>query len=269
MALGGETQGDEILVVVVLVVAAQTDEDSQLVVFQLGAVGHEVVGVDKHLQPLVLAKVDVDVLIDGLRLVLAQILHHQAKGLLVVLGELWLVGVGHTRDARRQHVGHGLALGVLLDVDGAHLQGARLGAGAGLQVLLVLAPCAAHQVERAETQHDVLFESGQEHTHEADGGEVVDGAFALLVGREGDAVLIPAHGDAVVIAQLGRIVAVVHDIAAFRLLPAVVGLQLVVADGYAVLVVALILVQGVVLVQVFHVGAGLVAAVVALALVLA
>ena len=219
---------------------------------------------DKHLQALVLAQVLVGVLVDGLRLVLAQVLGHQAESLLVVLDQLGRTGVGGTRDARRQHVGHGLAVGVLLNVHGTYFHETRLGSGGRLQALLVLPPLAAHQVERTEAQHDGAAEAREEHTHEADAGEVVDGAFLLLVLGEGDAILIPAHGHGVAIAQLGIVVAMVHDIGVVALRTVVVGLQLVVADAYAVLVVAVVLVQGEVLVDVLHVGRSLVGGVVAL-----
>ena len=53
------------------------------------------------------------------------------------------------------------------------------------------------------------------------------------------------------------------------LLPVVVGLQLFVADGHAVLVESLVLVEGVVLVDVLYVGSCLVAGVVGLGLVVA
>ena len=269
MALGGELQGYEVLVVVALVVAAQTDEDGQLVVLQLRVVGHQVVGVHIHLQTLVLAQVEVGVLVDGLRLVLRQVLHHQAERLLVVLRQLRLRGVGSTADARRQHVGHRLALSVLLNVDGAGLQQTRLGAGTGLQVLLVLAPLAADQVETAEAKHHRLLEASEEHTHETNRGKVVDSAYLLFPFAQRHTVLIPAHGERVAVAQLSIVVAVVYDIRFVRLLPAVVGLQLVVADGYAILVVALILVQCEVLIDVLHVWSGFVRCVVRLRLVVA
>ena len=217
---------------------------------------------DKHLHVLVAAQVEVGVFIDRLRLVLAQVLDHQAESLLIVLGQLGLRGVGGSGDAWRQYVGHGLAVGVLLDVDGTHLQHASLGSGRRHEVLLVLPPLAAHQVERSESQHDRLLESCEEHAHEAYAGEVVDAAYLLLVLSQRHTILIPAHGDRVAVAQLGVVVAMVYDVAVVRLLSAVVSLQLVVADGYAVLVVALVLIEGIVLVDVLHVGSRLVRSVV-------
>ena len=173
----------------------------------------------------------------------------------------------YAADARRQDVGDGLSLGVLLDVDGADLHRTRLGAGAGLKVLLVLSPLSAHEVQASEAQCDGLLESGEEHSHEADAGEVVDAAHLPLPFCQGYAVLVPAHGERVVVAQLGVVVAVVDDIGVLALLSAVVGLQLVVADGDAVLVVALVLVEGIVLVDVLDVGSRLVGGVVRLGLV--
>ena len=90
VALGRQLQGYEILIVVALVVGTQTDKHCQLVVFKVGVVRHQVVGMHKHLHVLVLAQVEVGVLIDGLRLVLRQVLHRQTKCLLVVLRKLGL-----------------------------------------------------------------------------------------------------------------------------------------------------------------------------------
>ena len=83
-------QRDHIFVVVVLIVTTQTDEDSQLSVFQTSGIGNKVVGMYKHLHVFVLAEVHVHVTIDGLRLLLLQILHYHVQGLFVVLHELGL-----------------------------------------------------------------------------------------------------------------------------------------------------------------------------------
>ena len=182
------------------------------------------VGVDEHLQPLVLAQVEVGVAIDGLRLILREVLHREAQRLLVVLGELLLVGVGHSGDARWQHIGHGLALGVLLHVHSAHLQRSRLGGGTGLQVLLVLSPLAFHQVEAAEAQRNGLLEAREEHAHEADAGEVVDGTHLALPLLQRHTILIPSDGEGVAVAQLGVVVAMVHDVRVVAFLSTVVGL---------------------------------------------
>ena len=218
---------------------------------------------DEHLQPLILAQVVVQVLIDGLRLALAQVPHRQTEGLLVVLHQLRLVGVGGTADARRQGVGHGLTVGILLDVDGTHLHRTRLGTSGRQKALLVLAPLATHQVETTEAQHDGLLETSEVHTHETDAGEVVDVAHPLLTLGQGDAELIPAHGQRVAVAQLHVAVAAVGNVGVGGH-AVVVGLQVVVTDADTVLEVAFILVQRVVLVDVLHVGAHLVRGIVRL-----
>ena len=218
---------------------------------------------DEHLQALVLTQVEVGVLVDALRLTLSQVAHRQTEGLLVVLDELRLRGVSGTVDARRQGIGHGLAVGILLDVDGTHHHRSRLGTGSRLQTLLVLAPFAAHQVERAEAQHDRFLETGEVHTYETDGGEVVDSADLVPAFSQRDAELVPADGGGVAVAQLHPTVAAVGDVAVGQG-AVVVSLQDVVADMYLVLEVALILVERIVLVDILHVGTRLVRRVVRL-----
>ena len=209
VTVGRKLQGYHVLVVVVAVVAAQTDEDSQLVVAQRIVVD-EVVGVDKHLQVLVLPHIEGGIAVDGLRLAMRQVVHHQAQRLLVVLGELWLRGVGDTGNARRQHIVDGAAVVVFLDVDGTDFHGAAV--TRSRQLLIVVTPLAAHQVERAETQHDGFAELGEEHTHEADAGEVADATLAILVGAQWDAELVPLDGFLVAIAQRRSVFADVGDV---------------------------------------------------------
>ena len=225
------------------------------------------VGVNKHLQTLILSQVQVLVLIDRLRLVLREVLHRKAQRLLVALCKLRLVGVGHSGDAWRQHISHRLTVCVFLYVDGTHLQHARLGSCRSHEVLLILSPLATHQVERAETQHDRLLESSQEHAHIANAGEVADRTDLIVIFSQWDAILIPAHGDRVAIAQLGGIVAMVHNMRLVRLDTSVIGLQLIVADGDMILIVAFVFVQGVVLIDILHIRSRLVRGVVALCLV--
>ena len=145
VAVGRQLQRDEIFVVVVAVVAAETDEYCQLVILQRGFVVDEVVGVNEHLDMLIAAQVERRVTVDGFRLVLRQVLDHQTQRLLVGFGQLGLRGVGDARDARRQYVVDGLAVVVLLDIDRADLQ---LTAVAGAsQLLVVQTPLATHEVQ--------------------------------------------------------------------------------------------------------------------------
>ena len=260
LAGGGELQRYLILIVIALVVVAQAHEQGQLVVLQSGGVGLEGVGMGKHLQPAVLAQVLVGVLVDGLGLAVGETGHHHVEGLLVVLDELRLLGVEGTADAWRQHIVDGHLVGVLLDVHGADRHLARLAAAA--QGLLVDAPLAAHQVEGAEAHDDGLGEVGEEHTHEAHAGEIVDAAHALLKVVDGDSELIPGDGRTGAIAQLAGDGALVdNEVAAHD--------QVLGAYAHMILVVALILVERVVLVDVLHIGCGLIRGVVALGAVFA
>ena len=90
VTVGRQFQGDEIFVVVVTIVTAQTDEHRQLVVLEIRHVVDEVVGMDEHLKMLVATQVEGGVMIDCLRLTLRHILDHHAQRLLVGLGELGL-----------------------------------------------------------------------------------------------------------------------------------------------------------------------------------
>ena len=252
----GELEGHLILIVVALVVAAQAHEHRQLVVGQIGGIVDGMVGMHEHLQAAVLAQVEVGVLEHSLRLAGAQVAHHHVEGLLVALHQLRLCGVLHTRDARRQDVVDRFLVVVLLDVDSAHRHIARVGGAVG-EVLGIDAPLAAHQVETAEAEHDGFLESGKEHAHEAYGGEVVDGAHPLLKLVEGDTELIPGHVVVVAVAQgTGAHAAVYDEVLSHH--------EVFRTDGDVILVVFLILIEGEVLVDVLHIGGGLVRGVVAL-----
>ena len=214
----------------------------------------------EHLHVLILAQVEGGVAIDGLRLAGRQVLHHHVHGLLVGLGQLRLRGVGDAGDARRQHIVDGALVVVLLDVDGADLQRAAVRARG--KWLVVGAPLATHQVEAGKAQHDGLLELGEEHTHEANAGEVGDVALAAGVLVQGYAELIPLHDVVGAVAQHHAGLADIGD--------EVLALHHVLrTDAHLVFEIALILVQRVVLVDVLHVGVGLVAGVIALGLLVA
>ena len=133
----------------------------------------------EHLHVLISAQIERGIAIDSLRLALRQILGHHHQCLLVGLGQLWLRGVGDTRDAWGYNIVDGALVVVLLDVDGTDCQGTAI--GRTCQLLVIDAPVATHQFKRAETQHDGLAELGEEHTHEADAGEVADAPYPVLV----------------------------------------------------------------------------------------
>ena len=88
--LGRELQRYLIFIIVALVVAAEAHEDGELVVLQVGDILQEGVGVDEHLQTLVLAQVEGSLLVDRLRLAAAEVLHNHAHRLFVALHQLGL-----------------------------------------------------------------------------------------------------------------------------------------------------------------------------------
>ena len=255
MVCGRELERNFVFVVVRLVVAAEAHEHGQLVVGERGGVLLEGVGVDEHLDALVLAQVERGVAIDGLRLAVAQVVHGQGQCLLVALHELRLRGVGVASDARRQHVVHGSLVVVFLDVHCAHHHFS--GLGGVVEVLLIDAPFAAHQVERAEAHDDWVLEIREEHTHEANRREVANAAHPVRRLGERDAELIPSHSAVLSVAQRLGVFALIHDVVAAH--DEVFG-----TDGNLVLIVFLVFVERVVLVDVLDVGRGFVRGVVAL-----
>ena len=253
VALWGDGEGDLVLVVVALVVGAEAHEDGHLAILDLGGGLHEVLGVDIHLHVLVLAQVEVGLVVHGTRLIGFEAGNLQTHGLLVVLTELGLRGVEHTRDAGRHSVVDGLAVAILLDVDrGHHHVAAHLGSLVEGRVdgLVVAAPSAADKLHGGEAHDDGLAEAGHVDTHEAQRGEVADAAHDLLVVVDGHAELIPVDALGVAVAQLGAVGAHVGDMVAAHH-------HVLWAQRHAVLEVLLILVERVVLVDVLHVGRGL------------
>ncbi len=114
----GRSKGQRnlVFVVVVLVVASQTHEESQLVVGQVGNVVLHCVGMYEHLYALVLTHIHGGILVDSLRLARAKVVDGHCQSLFVRLYELRLSGVLFAADARRQHVVDGSLVVVLLDI---------------------------------------------------------------------------------------------------------------------------------------------------------
>ena len=204
---------------------------------------------DIHLQMTIAAQIERGITIDGLRLALAQILHHHTECLLVGFGQLWLTGVCDTLDARRQYIVDRTTVVVLLDIDRTHLQ--RTAIRASGQRLLIDTPLTTYQVERTKAQHDRFLELGQEHTHKTDAGEVGDAAHTVVVLRERDAELIPPHLFPVTITQGSGIFADVGNEVTAQL-------HILRAQAHLILEITLILVESIVLINVLHVRIGLV-----------
>ena len=164
---GCKLKGDFVLIIVVPVVAAKAHEHGKLVVGQVSSILLEGIGVDEHLNALVLAQVESGVLINGLGLARREVVDNEAQRLLVLLGKLRLGRILLTGDSRRQDVVHRRLVVVLLDVHRADGHASAL-VGRGVERLLVGAPFSAHKVERGETQYDRFLEVSEEHAHEAD-----------------------------------------------------------------------------------------------------
>ena len=113
----GQRKGYLVLIVIGFAVGAQPQEHRHVAVAQVGIVVDELLGMDKHLQPLVGAHVHTAVFIDGTSLAGRQVGHLQRHGLLVELGNLRLSRVDDTGHSRRQYIVYRLLSGILLDID--------------------------------------------------------------------------------------------------------------------------------------------------------
>ena len=89
---------------------------------------------DEELHALVAAHVVVRILVDGACVLRGEVGDLHGECLLVLLAELWLTGVSHAGDSRRQDVVHGFAVAILFNVDGGDVErtinggrGARIG----------------------------------------------------------------------------------------------------------------------------------------------
>ena len=122
-------------------------------------------------------------------------------------------------------------------------------------------PLSAYQVKRAETQHDRFGEIGEEHTHEADAGQIDNTLFSTIL-RQWDAELIPLHRLTITIAQRDGSLADVCDIVMSQH-------HILRAHTDVILQVALILVQRIVLVDILHIRIGLVRGIISLRLLVA
>ena len=244
-----ELQRHFVLIIVALVVRTETNEDAALSVHGFRHVLSQGIRMDIHLQVLVLAHVVVAVLVNGLRLVAAQVSGYHAHGLLVGFDKLCLRRVSDTCDTWRQHVVDRLLVVVLFDADGAHFQGAATACWlvAVVERLLVRAPVALNEVERSKAQDGLFLEARHKDTHEADAREVPDIAFLALILFQRNAEEVPSAFLRVAVAKLYACDALVGNVVAsdnhvFR------------AYAHAILIILLVFVEGIVLIDVFNIG---------------
>ena len=194
-AFGRQFQRNFVLVIVVLVIAAQANEHRQFVVVQFAHIVEHVFGVGKHLQPPILAHIQRNVFIDGARIAGCQIVHTHNHRLFVFLRQLRLAGVGFARYAGRQHIVHRRFFIVLFDAHRRHVHGtdSRRRIGRVVQRFGVTAPFATNQFECTETQKCRFGKSVHKHTHEAYRFEIANRADFLFVLANRNFELIPSN----------------------------------------------------------------------------
>ena len=77
--------------------------------------------------------------------------------------------------------------------------------------MCVVAPFPFYEIEVGETNYDGFFEACHVHAHEADAGEVIDGAFLVLILLNGNAELVPCGILLVAVAQSDACFAGIDD----------------------------------------------------------
>ena len=125
IACGREYQRNLVLVVVVLQVSTQADEARQVTILQVGIFSLQFLGVNKHLQMLVVTHVVGCVFVHGTCVAEWQVVHTQNHRLFVLCNQLRLPGVGLTADARRQDIVDRRTVAVLLDIYVLHIHQGR------------------------------------------------------------------------------------------------------------------------------------------------
>ena len=206
----------------------------------------------KELQPFVAAQVVGGRFIHRTGISRRQVGDLHRERLLILLQQLRLAGVEHTAHARWQHIVDRLPLAILLDIDGRDDQ-LRIGLGWNLgvgKILRIGTPITTHQLEGAEAEHGRIPETGHVHTHEADGLEVPNRAHGLVVAFHRDLEQVPLHCGFLAIHQGHLRRAHIHDVVH-------ADLQILRAQGDLILKIFLGLVEGVIAVDVLHVGRAL------------
>ena len=258
MSFGSQLQGHLVFIEVGFVVGAHSHEYRGLAVTQVCDVVSQRVGVNEQLQVLVLPHIVVTVLEYRTGVAWREVLGDERQRLLVLLDELCLRGVGDTAYSRRQHIVDGLLLVVFLDVHRSHFQGCTHGGClTAVERLFVGSPVCLHQVECGKSEDDGFLEAREVHSDESYGGEVRDASLRTLILFQRNTELEPALCPLVAIAQRGGNASDVGDKVSSH--QCVLGMQ-----AHVVVEIFLVFVEGEVLIDVLHIGCGLVGGLVAL-----
>ena len=118
-----------------------------------------------------------------------------------------------------------------------------------VEVILVVAPLTTHEFKRSKSQVSRRLEPRHEHTHEADGREVLNASHLLLVVTQWNRELVPSGLLCLTITGMD-----ISDLLVGHIIHA--NLQRVRMNGYAILEIAFILVQRVILVDVLDIRSG-------------
>ena len=239
-------QRNFVFVEIVFVVRSESEEQTHLSVCQI-LVTRQRIGVHKELEVLVATKVEMRVLIHGTRIATAQFFHGERERLLVVLQHLVLSRLNRAANARGQDIVHRLFVVVLFEVHGAHHELSRRSRRHVLiKRLTIVTPLTAYEAQRGKTQHNRLIEARHEHTHEANRRKVADTTVFAFVFAQRNAEQIPFRGGRLAVARFRVDGAHVDNVVLSDLHRRWI-------DAHAVLIVFFVLVEGEILVDIFHI----------------
>ena len=211
-SFGSNLQWHFILIVIVFHIGSKAQEYRHIAIFQVGGIVDESLIVHVHLQTLVDAEVEAGVLIHCPCVAGTESCHLKCHRLLIELCHLRLTGIDDSRHARRQHVVHRCASGILLNVHGIDGERAFSRSIAALvEVVVVGAPLAADKLKCGKTQVGCLPETGHKHAYEANGGEIADASHHLVILLQGYLELIPHHRHLLSVAHALHDAALVGD----------------------------------------------------------
>ena len=207
---------------------------------------------DEHLQVLILPHIVSGVLVHSARVSWTEVTHPQNHRLFVLGDELGLSRICLSADSWRQNVVNRRTGTVLFYIDGLHVD-RRTGVDRytdRCQIPCVLSPVATHKVQGGKTKMGLFGTAGEVHTHETDGLPVADRTDLLhgcTIPFERYLELIPSHIDRLTVTQRDPFDLLLGDMLAAYL-------HHVRTKDDFVLVIFLVLVEGVILVDIFYIG---------------
>ena len=244
-----ETQRDLIFVVVIAQIGTETDEAGEVAVFKQRVDLFHLLRMDEHLQVLILADVVSGILVHGACIVRTEVHDTQHHRLFVLGDELCLTRVGLSAHSRREDVVNRRTGTVLLDINRLHAdrRGIYHRDAVGSEITGVLTPFTAHEVHGGKTKIGIIPEFLEVDTHKTNGFPVADTAsFDHIFAFERYLELVPGHILGLTVTQCDLTHFLLRDIL-------LTDLHHIGAQDDLIFVVFLVLVERIILVDIFDI----------------